>query len=252
VKHKYKRYHPGLVSDRRIHNERERFIETNFESKSEYESYLDELRRDPVSEFLAEASDRMNDRRGVRTIGNEYFQSVYAYLRKHPPETIVETGVRDGWSTLYILSALHQNDQGTLYSIDYPIRNGEEVERYRNEAPSYESVTPTIPGGTDPGWIIPETLKDRWELRIGKSQDEMPRLYPEIEEIDVFIHDSDHSLPCMIFEYELAWEWLGAHGTIFSDDIDWNAGFDEFVNSKGCAADRICESFGYIRKDSEE
>jgi predicted O-methyltransferase YrrM len=158
--------------------------------------------------------------------------------------------VRDGWSTLYILSALQMNGRGKLYSVDYPIRTDESSSQFKKEAPSYEQVVPTIPTGTDPGWIIPDSLQNRWNLVIGKSQNELPKLYCEIDEIDIFIHDSDHSLPCMIFEYELGWEWLKSRGIIFSDDILWNNAFDEFKNSKDCKSGQLDRSFGYIAKNN--
>jgi len=103
---------------------------------------------------------------------------------------------------------------------------------------------------TDPGWIVPDSLRDRWTLRLGKSQTELPELFTEIDNIDAFVHDSDHSLPCMVFEYELAWEWLGDDGIIFSDDISWNDAFDEFAASKGCRNGVTSESFGYLLKNT--
>jgi hypothetical protein len=248
-KRNYYRFHPDLLSDEKINRYRTGFINEYFESEKEYSDFIKELNEEPVVSFVQEAITHQDELRGKSDIGNEYFHDVYAYLRKEQPDIVVETGVRDGWSTLYILLALHQNDKGTLYSIDYPIRAEEHDTKFKKEAPSYSDVTPTIPAGTDPGWIVPENLKNRWNLVLGKSQEKMPELVCEIDEIDVFIHDSDHSLPCMIFEYELAWDWLGSNGIIFSDDIDWNDGFDRYINSKDCRYGKLTRSFGYIQKD---
>lgn len=208
---------------------------------------MQELKNSEISQFLSEAQDRANSRRGTEDLGNPYYQDVYAYVRKTNPDIIVETGVRDGWSTLYILAALYMNDTGKLYSIDYPIRENEYDSQTEDTGSQNEGV-PTIPSGTDPGWIVPEELKQQWELSIGKSQEKMPLLFNQIEEIDVFIHDSDHSLPCMMFEYELGWEWLVPSGIIFSDDISWNSAFDDFVESKGCEYGYLSNSFGYVIK----
>lgn len=250
VERGYRTIHPDETPEHWIRRWREQYVDEHFDSRAEYDGYIDELEREPVRGFLEEARQGVRDERGTSELGNEYFHDVYAYVRKQEPETVVETGVRDGWSTLYVLSALHVNDGGRLYSIDYPIRADEEADGFGEEAPSYAETTPTIPAGTDPGWIVPETLTGRWELLIGKSQERLPELVQRIDQIDVFIHDSDHSLPCMMFEYELAWEWLGSAGIIFSDDIDWNDGFEGFAEAKDCAHGRISRSFGYLeRKD---
>jgi predicted O-methyltransferase YrrM len=243
VKRHYEIFHPKITKGD--------FVGKYFDSRREYKSYTKELDKNPVSSFLKEAEACAQEKRNIDSPRSKSSQEVYAYLRKYSPEIVVETGVRDGWSTLYILCALFRNQSGKLYSIDYPIRaenQSEKEEQYLKEAPSYEKFTPTIPPGTDPGWIVPEDLRDRWELHLGKSQTVLPKLFTQIDEIDVFIHDSDHSLPCMVFEYELAWEWLSAEGLIFSDDITWNDGFKQFVDSKGCSYGRISNSFGYLEK----
>lgn len=248
VERGYRTIHPGKTPAHTRRRWHDRFVERYFGSRAEYDDYIDELDREPVVGFVEEARERVRDERGTDDPGNVYFRDVYAYVREHEPATVVETGVRDGWSTLYLLAALHRNDAGTLYSVDYPIREDESADRFGDEAPSYSEVTPTIPAGTDPGWIVPDPLRDRWELLIGKSQERMPELVERIDAIDVFIHDSDHSLPCMIFEYELAWDWLGSSGIIFSDDIDWNDAFERFAAAKTCTSGRLSTSFGYVAK----
>lgn len=244
----YDRLHPARVPEQTIRRERREFVGRYFESHEEHETFLDELARPPVSRYLAEARDRAEEKTGSGNLSNEYYHDVYCYVREHQPDVVVETGVREGWSTLYILSGLQVNQHGTLYSVDYPIRDGEDVAGFVREAPSYEDSVPTIPAGTDPGWILPDELRDRWELRLGKSQRELPPLLEEVQEVDVFVHDSDHSFPCMMFEFELAWEWLRPGGIIFADDIHWNDAFDVFTASKSCLSGRTDETFGYVSK----
>ena len=245
----YRRLHPDRVPETEVKRSRDQFVADVFDSQAEYLSYLDELTEEPVASYLDEAKLRLEAERGKVSIGNEYFHDVYAYVRKTKPDVVVETGVRDGWSTLYILSALDLNNNGHLYSVDFPIRADEDDDEYKREAPSYEDISPTIPAGTNPGWIVPDSLHDCWTLRIGKSQTELPELFTELDHIDVFVHDSDHSLPCMMLEYELAWEWLGDEGIIFSDDISWNDAFDEFAVSKDCKHGTTAETFGYFQKE---
>lgn len=48
---------------------------------------------------------------------------------------VVETEVCNGLSTLSILLALDENDDGKLYSLDYPLRIDESLELYRRDEP---------------------------------------------------------------------------------------------------------------------
>src|SRR5512147_455215 len=58
---------------------------------------------------------------------------------------VAETGVASGVSSSYFLCALAANGGGRLHSIDFP---------------TWEP---------DTGWIVPDNLKDRWELIVGRS-----------------------------------------------------------------------------------
>lgn len=53
------------------------------------------------------------------SIDNQSGMFLYALCKIIQPEIIVETGVAYGLSSLYILQALHENEKGMLYSIDY-------------------------------------------------------------------------------------------------------------------------------------
>jgi len=143
IKSGYRKAHPDRLSESEVKRSRDEFVATIFDSRAEYQSYLDELGEEPVSSYLDEATSRLESKRGKMSIGNEYFHDVYAYVRKTQPDVVVETGVRDGWSTLYLLSALDLNDNGHLYSVDFPIRADEADDEYKREAPSYDDILPT-------------------------------------------------------------------------------------------------------------
>ncbi|WP_253741513.1 class I SAM-dependent methyltransferase [Halorientalis sp. IM1011] len=142
---------------------------------------------------------------------------------------------------------MDENDHGTLYSIDYPYYADVPLSEFRDE--TFEDFGgAAIPSDKEPGWIVPDEYQSQWDLRIGKSQRELPQLVTELESIDVFIHDSEHSLPCMLFEYDLAWEWFGSNGIILSDDIDWNGAFDSFASARTAESGQITSSVGYLIK----
>jgi len=184
-------------------------------------------------------------------LGIEAACHLYAMLRCHQPDVVVETGVCNGVSSLAILHALDHNGHGQLHSVDLPFRADEELDEFRAETfDDYGGAA--IPADKDPGWIVPDRLRDRWELCIGKSQHELPQLLPEIAPVDVFLHDSEHSAPCQMFEYELAWAHLGAGGLLVSDDTSWTDAFETFTNVRDGPVARPADGMGVTRKPTGE
>lgn len=70
--------------------------------------------------------------------------SVYLLVLHIKPEIVVETGLSDGMSSFFILSAMNENQKGNLYSIDLL-----EIEMLRLY-------------GKESGWIVNDTLRKRW------------------------------------------------------------------------------------------
>ena len=132
---------------------------------------------------------------------------LYLLVRAIKPNTIVETGVSSGESSAYLLQGLFDNNHGKLFSIDLP---PEYDQAKRNTVLLKDNL---------PGWIIPDYLRNRWELQLGPSQDLLPPLLDKLGEIDMFWHDSLHTYDHMMFEYLESWKHLRENGIIFSDDI---------------------------------
>ena len=229
-----------------------KFIQKFFDSKREYRSYRDELEDDEeISNKYLEAKKKFNKlvkEDGFGTIDTKEGFRIYSLIRKRKPSTVVETGVCNGFSTMCILLALDKNEKGRLYSIDYPFRADESLEDFKEE--TFENYAgAAIPSGKDPGWIIPENIRDRWTLNVGKSQIELPKLMNELDKIDIFLHDSEHSLPCMIFEYEVAWHNLDSEGLIISDDINWNQAFEIFSKERKTEKHKLSTSIGILKEN---
>lgn len=134
----------------------------------------------------------------------------YALIRKFNPEIIVETGTSMGWSTFMILNALKREKEGHLYSFD--LNDSESVKK---------------DGGV--GYLVPDDLKKHWTLKIGDTKKQLKPLLEKLGQIDMFIHDSEHSYETMMFEYSLAWKFLKKNGILCSDDINHSKAFDEFT-----------------------
>ena len=234
-------------TDRQLNS---KFIHNFFPSRSIYENYCAEFERGPIAQIKDEGFNefqKLTGKNNLYGVDLDIAKDYYAVVRYLEPSIVVETGVCNGISTLAILLAIQKNRSGKLYSIDYPMRTDESLEEFRRDTfDQYGGAV--IPSNKDPGWIIPDTLRHNWELIIGKSQRELPRLITELETLDLFIHDSEHSHPCMMFEFELAFEWMTNNGVILSDDISWNSAFDTFTEVRNLEHGYLSNNAGYIRK----
>lgn len=157
-------------------------------------------------------------RQGVKTGEIRiHAHSVYAVARIVKPAKMVETGVANGKSSALILRALERNGSGRLYSIDLPTMQGE----------AGECDDGLVPTGRTPGWLVPPSLRARWDLRLGDARELLPALNAELGPIDVFFHDSLHTYPHMTFELSLAKGWVRPGGVILCDDTQSNNAFAE-------------------------
>jgi predicted O-methyltransferase YrrM len=176
-----------------------------------------------------------------------YVEGVYLYavLRKLRPRVVVETGVANGFSTAFSLLALQRNGEGHLHSIDLPREVGREYEPgtfYEGEGRA------GIPPGSDPGWLIPTALRERWTLVLGRSQEELPRLLERLGTIDSFMHDSEHSFDCMWFEFNVAWPALREGGVLLSDDVNSTEAFSRFAREQGREPVRLARGMALLTK----
>jgi hypothetical protein len=131
---------------------------------------------------------------------NVYRNFLYYLVRIVKPEKIIETGVFHGLTSMWILKALEDNNYGKLVSIDLPRRDWNKFFPNKKMGAGHQSEE-ELPENQDPGWLIPEDLRSRWELLIGPSES---LLENEVKKsrVDFFIHDSDHSFKTMKFEIE--------------------------------------------------
>jgi hypothetical protein len=178
------------------------------------------------------------------TIGIDAMTDLYVLIRTRKPNVVVETGVCNGASTFAILVALERNGVGELRSIDYPFSSDVPMARRREETfPGMGQAE--VPSDKEPGWLVPDRLRDRWTFYQGKSQELLPQVVGEYPP-DLFVHDSEHSHPCMMFELETAWHAMDS-GLIVCDDILWNDAFDVFSRVRADEHGKLSRNKGYIR-----
>jgi predicted O-methyltransferase YrrM len=171
-----------------------------------------------------------------------YLYAIYRHLR---PAVAVETGVANGFSTAFALLALQRNGEGGLHSVDLPREVGRDYEAgtfYEGEGRA------GIPSGSEPGWLIPAELKERWALSLGRTQDELPPLLERLGTIDSFMHDSEHSFECMWFEFNEAWPHVRDGGVLLSDDVNSTAAFARFSREQGRKPVRLARGMALLQK----
>ena len=158
-------------------------------------------------------NEELNERRKTKSIEfpkdydsqltNTY--AVYVLVRKIRPKIIVETGVANGVSSFFILNAIKRNCEGQLVSFDINEKAGS---------------------------LLNDEERQLWNfLKLDKvNKREFKELFSHIENIDIFIHDSDHSYKWQKFEYLSALSRMRDGSFLLSDDVDSSYAFIDVVS----------------------
>ena len=130
---------------------------------------------------------------------------VYLICRKLRPDKAVETGVQKGGTSHMILSALHRNASGHLWSIDI--------------APTlwYKGVIVS-----NIGPLVENHMKSRWNLIKGDAQEVLEDVLGKTGDIDMFCAGQGHTYEVQKHEGRHAWPRLRSGGVFVLDRADWN------------------------------
>jgi predicted O-methyltransferase YrrM len=188
-------------------------------------------RRSYVERYLSELGRQYNAHYVPGWVNLEDALFLYWLVRQLKPRTIVQTGVCNGLSTAFMMLGLVKNGpEGTLRAIDLPPVFNARDPSWTIEGKVYGFV---VPEGKTNGWLVPETYRERLQVRNGDAKDLLPRIVDEVDSIDLFYHDSDHSYNHMIFEFQQAKRKLGKGGIVVADDVAWNASLWDFADECG-------------------
>ena len=161
---------------------------------------------------------------------------LYLIVKKYKPEMIVETGVKYGGSSSFMLCAMHENSKGHLYSIDLPPYDASsEIARDDAGMSIYtleDGQRIRVNEEYKIGQLVPEYLKERWTLILGDAKKELPTLLKKLDKISIFFHDSLHTYEHMMFEYETAWPYITKGGLLISHDVLMNEAFLKFSKKR--------------------
>jgi len=149
-------------------------------------------------------------------------RAIWCLTRHLRPRNVVETGVAHGVTSRFIIEALERNGVGHLWSIDLP-----PLEHFWQK---------------EIGIAVVDRLRARWSYIRGSSKRRLPSIISKLGQIDIFIHDSEHSEQNVRFEVDRAFAALRPGGAIVVDDIDANWGFRTFRQAFSGHPSMICEA----------
>jgi hypothetical protein len=124
-------------------------------------------------------------------------------------ESVLETGVAYGWSTLSILLSLKERPAGELVSVDMP----------------FFGVT----NEKDIGCVVPQKLRSPWTLLPYADKDGIPKALRRLKNPDFCHYDSDKSYSGKSWAFPKLWEALKPGGVLAVDDISDNLAFRDFA-----------------------
>ena len=145
--------------------------------------------------------------------------SLYSIVRLLKPRLMVETGVANGKSSAFILRAVDRNGMGRLFSIDQP--------EFEDDTSSVNRGEAFVPRDLEAGWLVLNFLRHLWTLRLGDAAKLLPVLQTELNDIDIFFHDSLHTYEHVRFELESARRLVKKEGVILCDAIQYSKAFFE-------------------------
>jgi hypothetical protein len=171
-----------------------------------------------------------------------HFVSQYALVRVERPRIVVETGGTPGKSSAFILCAMERNRKGELYTIDLPPTKSDAAIIGLGQSHH------VLPYGVGANWCVPQQLRGRHHLILGPAQEHLPFLLRRLEQIDIFIHDSEHSYAHMQWEFRTAFPRIRPGGYLWSDDIRANTAWHDFCEERHLDHSDFL-SQGVVRKD---
>jgi predicted O-methyltransferase YrrM len=174
--------------------------------------YRGDLQRSPLPDQLL-----------GRGAGPAYVQELpqgallYLLVRALRPARVIETGVRPGYSTAWVLSALDDNGSGSLTSLGPGSPTG-------RVAGVHEATV---------GQFVAPALRTRWTLVLGNTEDHLQRLLADGGPIDLFFYDNGPDGNRAWFELRSAWQVLAPHGLLLAHHVEANPVWTEFCRWQG-------------------
>jgi Methyltransferase domain len=179
---------------------------------SELLRYRHELRESDLTEVLVQRGAGL-------AFTQELPQGALLYLlvRAARPQRVLETGVRPGYSTVWILAGLEANGAGSLTSL--------------GPGPTAGRTRGVHDYGV--GQLVPPSLRSRWTLALGNTEDRLRELLGAARPVDLFFSDNGPDVDRARSELHAAWEALAPNGLLVTHHIEANAAWSDFCGLQG-------------------
>lgn len=144
---------------------------------------------------------------------------LYLMVRALRPARVIETGVRPGYSTAWLLAGLDANGAGELVSL----------------GPGPTAGRSTGVHEVTVGQFVAPSLRGRWTLVLGNSEAHIQSILSTGPPVDLFFYDNGPDLNRARFELRSAWSALSTRGLLLAHHIDANSAWTEFCRGQGLA-----------------
>lgn len=141
---------------------------------------------------------------------------LYLLVRALRPTSIVETGVRPGYSTAWMLAGLEANGHGELTSI----------------GPGSSQGRVSGVGEITVGQFVAPSLRARWTLVLGDGEDRLREVLSG-RRVDLFLCDNAFDEHAARLELRTAWPALAPGGVMLAHHADASAAWTEFCRAQG-------------------
>ncbi|HTT73620.1 MAG TPA: class I SAM-dependent methyltransferase [Thermoplasmata archaeon] len=142
---------------------------------------------------------------------------LYLLVRALRPTYVVETGVRPGYSTAWILAALDAEANGSLTSVGPGPTAGRNL--------GVRDVTV--------GQFVPPALRGRWTLALGNTEERVREILDRARHVDLFFYDNGPDADRARFELRAGWESLSERGIVLAHHVEANAAWADFCRWQG-------------------
>lgn len=191
-----------------------------------------DIKRQRVESLMKKSQDivdyckRMTGVGDYWQISEDEIRVIYTLVKFVNPSIVTETGVGAGVSTTAILSGISKD--ALLISIDPDIPYGK--------------------GDREIGFVIPDELKSNFKFVKGTSAEKMREVLENIEELDIFFHDSDHTYNNIMFELNSIMPKLSRNYIILVDNYDWTEAPMDFAREKNLTLSNPADDLAIIFK----
>jgi len=163
--------------------------------------------------------DRLLQRGAGLAFARELPQGALLYLlvRAARPRHVIETGVRPGYSTAWLLAALDANGSGELTSL--------------GPGPTIGRAPGVRESGV--GQLVAPSLRSRWTLALGNTEDRLREILQRASDVDLFFYDNGPLEARARFELRAAWEALSNRGILLAHHVDATPAWADFCRLQG-------------------